>query len=99
MFGYNSQSQLISCDFLDLIQDSKRSEFQLFTTGDLSTAFESFMLKKDGSRFAASIYALPNRRNEVDENSFFIFIKESEFESEDQKNLKYRATLSTTLNQ
>lgn len=91
MFGYNSQSQLISCDFLDLIQDSKRSEFQLFTTGDLSTAFESFMLKKDGSRFAASIYALPNRRNEVDENSFFIFIKESEFESEDQKNLKIQS--------
>lgn len=88
MFGYDSIDQLISCNFLNLIQDSKRSEFQLHVTGSqtLSTS-ESVMLKKDGSRFTASIYVLPDPRNESEENSFFIYIKESEFETEDQKHL------------
>ncbi len=94
MFGYDSLNQFNSCDFLDLIHDSKRSEFQMHTANSqFLSASESVMVKKDGSRFIASIYVLPDLRKEVEENCFFIFIKESELETKDQKHLMEQSNI------
>lgn len=88
MFGYDSLNQLASCDFLDLISDSRRSGFQLSSDeSQFLSISESAMLKRDGTEFTASMYVLPDRRNETGENGFFIFIKESECGKEDQNHL------------
>ncbi len=87
MFGYDSLNQLVSFNFVNLIADSKRSEFHLsFVESQIFPVSESVMLKKDGTRFTASIFVLPDRRDS-EKNCFYLFIKESNQDREDQKHL------------
>lgn len=84
ILGYDSQSQLISYRFSELLSDNDRQKIESILEGSHSTpVLESTMLRKDGTGLPVRMFILPDSNKQTKENRFFIFLSDG---SEDKTN-------------